>query len=258
MRVANAVALVTGSNQGIGRGFVEVLLERGVKRVYATARRTQTLEAVVALDPARVVAAQLDINDAEQRRTLGAQATDVNLLINNAGIPGSDDVKERRFLSATSLDDARAVMETDYWAQAEMCRIFAPMMVEQGQGAIINILSIGALFCLPEYASYCAAKSAAAIMTRGVRSELWGTGVFVAGVYTGGVDTRMSAKNPKSQMSPPDHARQVLDAMAAGVEDIFAGARVEQLRDAIFGDPKAFEHQHAERFQQELAKQSTE
>ncbi len=253
MQVQDCVALVTGSNQGIGRGFIQVLLDRGAQRIYATARRPETLEPIVALDPSRIVAAELDINNAEQRRKLGRQAADVTLLINNAGIPGSEDPSQRRFLSAANLDDARAVMETDYWSQAEMCRIFAPLMVERGAGAIINILSIGALFCLPEYASYCAAKSAAAIMTKGIRSELWGTGVFVAGVFTGGVDTRMSAKNPRSQMSPPDHANQVLDAMEAGVEDIFAGARADELRDAIFGDPKAFEHQHAERFKRELA-----
>ena len=257
MQVKDSVALVTGSNQGIGRGFVEVLLERGARRIYATARRPETLDPLVALDPSRVIPAQLDINEADQRRALGEQANDVDLLINNAGIPGSqEEPKDRRFLSAKSLDDAREVMQTDYWAQAEMCRIFAPPMVARGAGAIINILSIGALFCLPEYASYCAAKAAAAVMTKGIRAELWGSGVFVAGVFTGGVDTRMSAQNPRSQMSPPDHAHQVLDAMEAGVEDIFAGARADELRDAIFGDPKKFEHDHAERFQRELKAQA--
>ena len=253
MKTKGSVALVTGSNQGIGLGFVQVLLERDAQRIYATARRPETLEAVVALDPARIVGLELDINDADQRAAVGRRARDVTLLINNAGIAGSEEPRERRFLSAASLDDARAVMETDCWAQAEMCRIFAPLMVERGAGAIINILSIGALFCLPEYASYCAAKSAAAVMTKGIRAELWGSGVFVAGVFTGGVDTRMSAKNPKSQMPPRDHARQVLDAVEGGVEDIFAGARADELRDAIFGDPKAFEHEHAERFQREQA-----
>ncbi len=257
MQAKDSVALVTGANQGIGRGFVEVLLARGAQRIYATARRPETLDPLVALDPDRVIPAEVDINNPQQREAIGRQASDVTLLINNAGIAGSQErPEERRFLSARSLDDAREVMQTDYWAQAEMCRIFAPQMVQRGAGAIINILSIGALFCLPEYSSYCAAKAAAALMTKGVRAELWGTGVFVAGVFTGGVATRMSAQNPRSQMSPPDHAHQVLDALEAGVEDIFAGARADELRDAIFGDPKKFEHEHAERFQRELKAQA--
>ncbi len=248
MSLAGSIALVTGSNQGIGRGFVEVLLERGVERLYATARRPETLGDLVALDPVRVVALELDITNATQRAAVGERAADTTLLINNAGIPGSETSRERRFLSASSLDDARDVMETDYWGMAEMCRIFIPPMVQRGAGTIINILSIGALFCLPEYATYCAAKAAAAVLTQGLRAELAGSGVFIAGVFTAGVASRMSAKNPNPQMSPVDHANQVLDAVAAGEEDIFAGAGADELRDAIRKDPKAFEHMQIERF----------
>jgi len=66
--VEGCVALVTGSNQGVGNGFVRVLLERGAKRVYATARRPETFPDMVALDPARVVPLKLDVtNDAHGR-----------------------------------------------------------------------------------------------------------------------------------------------------------------------------------------------
>lgn len=54
-------------------------------------------------------------------------------------------------------------METDFFAQVGMCRSFAPIIVGHGGGAILNILSIGALFCVPEYSSYSAAKAAAAM-----------------------------------------------------------------------------------------------
>ncbi|MDX2222427.1 MAG: SDR family NAD(P)-dependent oxidoreductase [Rhodospirillaceae bacterium] len=241
-------ALVTGANQGIGRGFVEALLERGCARVYATARRSDTLDGLAALDRARVIPLELDVVNDAQRQAAAKVASDVTLLINNAGIPGSDEPRERRFLSATTLADARLVMEVDFFAQAEMCRAFAPTLVANRPAAIVNILSIGALFCLPEYSTYCAAKSAAAIMTKGVRAELARSGVFVAGVFTGGVDTRMAAKNVYEKMSPIDHARQVLDAVAAGVEDIFAGTGAERIRDAVKSDEKAFERSYIERF----------
>ncbi len=241
-------ALVTGANQGIGLGFVEVLLGRGIAKVYAAARNPATLEDLVGLDPARVVGLELDITSAEQRLAAARRAPDVDLLINNAGIAGSGRGEERRFLAASNMDDARLVMETDFWAPAEMCRLFVPPMVSRGRGQVINIVSIGALFCTPEYATYSAAKAAFGMMTQGLRIELNGSGVGVAGVFTGGVATRMSANNPNTLVSPEAHANEVLDAVAAGEVDIFAGARAGELRDAVRADPMAFEAQLTERF----------
>jgi short-subunit dehydrogenase len=261
MKVKGAVALVTGANQGIGQGFVEGLLEFGVAKVYATARRPDSLDQVVALDRKRVVPLRLDILNPEHRKLVGAQASDLTLLINNAGIPGSDIPAERRFLSAKSLDDVRAVMETDFFAQAEMCRVFAPVLRRGKDTAIINMLSIGALYCVPEFASYSAAKAAAAIMTQGVRAELAGDGVLVCGVFTAGVATRMSGSasnvggyNDRPRiMTPVEHARDVLHAAEEGVEDIYAGTGVQGIVDAWRRDPKALEKARAERFRQSQA-----
>jgi NAD(P)-dependent dehydrogenase (short-subunit alcohol dehydrogenase family) len=247
MRFEGCTALVTGANQGIGRGFVEALLASGAKRIYATARRPETLAPLVALDPARILPLRLDVLDAEQRVKAAETARDVNVLVNNAGIPGAKDPRERQFIAAASLDDARAVFETNLWAPAEMARAFAPALIANAPGAIINVISIGALFCLPEYASYCASKSAAAIMTTGLRAELGNRGVHVAGVFTGAVDTRMAAPGDYPKSSPLEHAHEVLASIEAGEEDIFAGKGAPEMRDAIRADPKGFERGMIER-----------
>ncbi len=245
----DAVALVTGANQGIGRGFVEHLLARGARRVYATARRAETLSELAALDRSRVVPLTLDVTDARQCEAAAAAATDVTLLINNAGIPGSSRAEDRRYLSADdNLKDARSVMETDFWAPVRLCRLFSPHILANGGGAICNIISIGALFCLPEYSTYSVAKAALATATAGIRAELDRDPVLVAGVFTGGVKTRMSAKNYAVEMTPLEHARQVIDALVAGEEDIFSGENAADIRDAVRADPKAFERQVIERF----------
>lgn len=191
--VEGQVVLVTGSNRGIGLGFVKVLLERGAKRVYATARKKGNLADVVALDPDRVVDLQLDVNNEAHRQAAAEAATDVTWLINNAGTPGSFTKEERRVRSASSLDDAKFVMETNCWSPAEIARLFIPIILNNGGGAITNILSVGAWFCLPEYTSYSMSKSAAAIMTAGLRAETDREPILVSGVFTGGVQTRMSA-----------------------------------------------------------------
>ena len=239
--VEGATVLVTGSNRGIGLGFVDVLLERGVKRVYATGRNPDNLPAVVALDPDRVVPLVLDVNNEDQHRAVAAAAPDVTWLINNAGTPGTSTAEERRIRSASTLDDAKFVMQTNCWSPAELARLFIPIILNNGGGAITNILSVGAWFCLPEYTSYSMSKAAAAIATAGLRAELDREPALVSGVFTGGVQTRMTPASYTAAISPADHAHEVLDAVARGDTDGFAGAGSAAMRARILEDPKAFE-----------------
>ena len=79
MEIPGSTALVTGANRGIGRALVDALLDRGARRVYAASRTTQSHP------DERVIALQLDITDAAQISAAAARATDVTLLVNNAG-----------------------------------------------------------------------------------------------------------------------------------------------------------------------------
>ncbi|NKB42729.1 MAG: SDR family NAD(P)-dependent oxidoreductase [Alphaproteobacteria bacterium] len=245
--VEGCVALVTGSNRGVGLGFVEILLERGAKRVYATARNPDNLPAVVALDPDRVVPLQLDVNNNEHRHAAAAAAKDVTWVINNAAYPGSRVPEERRIRSASTLDDSKLVMETNCWSPAELARLFIPIILNNGGGAIANVLSAASWFCLPEYSSYSLSKAAMMMMTNGLRAELDRDPVLVASVFTGGVDTRASPAGSNGGISPKEHARQVFDAMAQGDTDVYA-AGSKGMRDAINADPEAFERGRIKRF----------
>ena len=64
MIIKDSIALVTGANRGIGRAFIDALLERGVARVYAAARDATSLDAVAKLDPRRVRTMTLDVRHA--------------------------------------------------------------------------------------------------------------------------------------------------------------------------------------------------
>jgi NAD(P)-dependent dehydrogenase (short-subunit alcohol dehydrogenase family) len=106
MQIRGSTALVTGANRGIGRGFVEALLERGVRRVYATARNPDSLDVLVARAPGQVIPIELDVTDATEVTAAARVASDVTLLINNGGIAAMSG-----FLAPPTLDGARAEME---------------------------------------------------------------------------------------------------------------------------------------------------
>ena len=235
MQINGAVALVTGSNRGIGRGFVAALLERGAARVYATARDPASLAPVVALDPARVVPLELDVTDAAEVAAAAARARDVTLLVNNGGAAAMTS-----FLAA-SLEGARQEMEVNFWGQLAMIRAFAPVLRGHGGGGIIQILSIGAMTTFPAVGTYCASKFAANAMCKGVRAELAPQRTQVMSVFSGAIESDMSAKTPGPKISALTHAHNCLAAFEDGQEELYPDFKSQRMRDAYRRDPDAFE-----------------
>src|SRR3954463_8007675 len=85
VKIEGSVAVVTGANRGLGRAFVEQLLARGAKRVYAGARDPSNLRDVVSSSGGRVVALRIDLGDPASIAAAARAARDATLLINNAG-----------------------------------------------------------------------------------------------------------------------------------------------------------------------------
>lgn len=237
MQIRNSAALVTGANRGIGRALVDALLERGTGRVYAAARDLSTLEAVARRDP-RVQAIRLDVRDPVEAREAAAIATDVSLLVNNAGVlalGGPADV---------SLDQVRDTMETNYFGTLNVITAFLPTL-ERNRGAIVNMLTLVALASMPGLSAYNASKAAGLSLTQSFRAALAKRGVAVHGVFPGAVDTDMIRSFAVPKTSAIDVARAILDGIEAGAEDIFPDPMSQQLYSAWRQDHKAVEKQFA-------------
>lgn len=222
----NTVALVTGANRGLGRRFAEDLVARGAK-VYAAARNPETI------DVDGVVPLQLDITDPESVRRAAEVATDVTVLINNAG------VSTRADLLTGSLDDIRLEMETHYFGTLRMVRAFAPVIETNGGGAILNVLSVLSWAHPPTSGAYSAAKAAAWAMTDAVRTELAPRGIHVAALHVGYMDTDMVSYIPADQKSDPAVvAALALDGLFAGAPEILGDELTRTVRAGLSTPPK--------------------
>ncbi|MBF4566335.1 SDR family oxidoreductase [Plantibacter sp. VKM Ac-2876] len=233
MDIAGSVALVTGSNRGIGRRFVVQLLERGASKVYATARRPELV------DIPGVEVLQLDITDQASVAAAAEIATDVTLLVNNAGIATQGS------MLTGDLADARREMDTHYWGNLAMVRAFAPVIGANGGGTIVNVLSALSWFAHPGSGGYAAAKAAEWNMTNAVRLELAPKGVTVQGLHLGAADTDIMAGYDGPMVDPADVARASLDGVAAGASEVVVDDWSAMVKASLAHDPDAFYAQFA-------------
>ena len=171
MKIKNSTTLVTGASRGIGKAYLEVLIKRGAKKVYAAMRDVETFKksSPECLDKYKDVIEliSLDITDKEQIFSAVKKEGDVNLLINNAGIANYTGL-----ISGKNLDSARQVMEVNYFGTLSMIRAFAPVLENNVGGAMVNVLSVASLANFPVLGSYSPSKAALFSLTQGVRAEL--------------------------------------------------------------------------------------
>jgi NAD(P)-dependent dehydrogenase (short-subunit alcohol dehydrogenase family) len=202
--IQNSVALVTGANRGFGRHLAAELLSRGAKKVYAGARNPSTV------DLPGVVPLQLDITDPASVEAAAKAAPDATLLINNAGI--SNHVA----LIDSDMAEIRLEMETNLFGTLDVTRAFAPVLAENGGGAILNVLSVLSWQHHPAYGAYCLAKAAGWAMTNVIRQELAGARIDVTGLMVGYMDTDMADYvDPSNKADPAVVARLALDGVQA-------------------------------------------
>jgi NAD(P)-dependent dehydrogenase (short-subunit alcohol dehydrogenase family) len=222
MKIENATVLVTGANRGIGLAFTRELLARGARKVYAGAR-----------DPAAVTQSgvqplRLDVTKSDDVAAAVKLASDVTLVINNAGIaqPGG-------FLAPDSEEVARRIFETNFFAVLRMSKAFAPILKAHGGGALLNVLSVASWTNRGLLAAYAASKSAAWSLTNALRHELAAQKTQVLGLHMGFVDTDLSHGFDAPKSSPEEIVKRALDGLESGLDEVLADEITLQVKQGM-------------------------
>lgn len=177
--------LITGCSSGIGASMALEMHRRG-HRVYATARRLETLDSLAVLG---LQTLQLDVNDeASIAAALGQVAAEVaqlDMLVNNAGFSQVGAVLD------LSRQDLRAQYETNVIAPVAVTRAAMPLLqaavASSGRAVVVNVGSIVGLLTTPFAGAYCSSKAALHSLSDALRMELAPFGIGLCMVQPGGV-----------------------------------------------------------------------
>ena len=224
MDISGATALVTGANRGIGRHLATQLIARGATE-YATARRPELI------DLEGVERLTLDITSPESVAAAAAVATDVDLLVNNAGIATTATL-------LGDLDAAHADMDTNVWGTLSVIRAFAPVLSANGGGTIVNIASGASWLAMPGASAYAVSKAALWNMGNALRHELADQGTSVMSVHLGVADTDMTAGVSMAKIDPADVARATLDGVERGEYEVVVDEQTALIKQMLARDPK--------------------
>ena len=178
--------LITGSAQGIGAAITEHFLQKGhtvygVDKRYSEQRFTSRQN--------RFFARHCDLADATSLESVLLelkQFNGIDIVINNAGYGGPF-----HRIDEVSDDEWDLLFSVNVRALFQISRALLPLMKAKGQGRIINIASIQAMFGAPSSSTYVACKHAVLGYTRAIAAEWAGFGISCNAISPGYVDTAM-------------------------------------------------------------------
>ena len=212
--LAGQVAVITGAGRGIGAaiarqlaglGATAVLCGRTKSTLDETARTILDAGGKTEVIPCDVtVLHQLEYAAARVDSTFGR----VDILVNNAGVGGVNDT-----LHNLLPEEWDRILNTNLRGVYYAIRAFAPLMIREYGGHIINISSLAGKNALPKGAAYAASKWGLNGLTYSVAEELRSQNVRVSVICPGSVDTEFSphaGKDPNKMLQADDIAHAVV------------------------------------------------
>jgi NAD(P)-dependent dehydrogenase (short-subunit alcohol dehydrogenase family) len=238
------VAVVTGAASGIGLAMAQRFGAEGMRLVLADIEADALASVVDDLQAGGVeaVGQVTDVSKGDDVDALGQVALDafgtVHLVCNNAGVGGGGQI------DTLTTADWEWVLGVNLWGVIHGMRVFLPMLLERGEGHIVNTASVAGLFATPFMGPYNASKFAVVAISETAHHELAmrGSEVGVSVLCPSWVRTRIhesSRNRPDSLQNPPaDGDAETESVMAGVVGNLIAGGIApeevaEQVVDAV-------------------------
>ncbi|WP_194777507.1 SDR family NAD(P)-dependent oxidoreductase [Pararhodonellum marinum] len=188
---SNKVAIVTGGASGLGLATAKKFTSEGIQTVIIGRNETKLKDAQASLGELAFPIV-FDLADTagipELVKQIKQQFGSIDILVNNAGINLKKD-----FVDVTGLE-FQNILNTNVLSVFVLSREVSKVMIDQGEGSIINISSMAAKYGIPKVIAYTASKSAIEGMTKAMAVELSPLGIRVNCVAPGFIATAMSAK----------------------------------------------------------------
>jgi short-subunit dehydrogenase len=196
--------LLTGASAGIGLATAKYLAEKDYQ-VFGTCRSIANRQTVVDETKAtfgdQLQFIEMDVTKEESVNSAVAEviqkAGQIDALVCNAGSGVYGTVEEM------PMDQAYSQFETNYFGYLRMLKAVIPGMRERKNGHIVLLSSLGGVVCIPFQSHYSASKYAVEGLTQGLRQELYGSGVKVAAVRPGDIQTEF---NDSTAMNIPENS----------------------------------------------------
>lgn len=224
--IQGKVALVTGANRGIGKAIVESLIQHGVAKVYAAVRNLDSANSLVEAYGDKVVPLKLNLNQPETISQAAKTASDVELVVNNAGI-----LHNATPLAKDAIEALQSEIDINVFGLIRMAQAFAPILKANGGGAFIQLNSVASLKSFADFSTYSASKAAAYSITQALREKLKDQGTVVLSVHPGPISTDMARKAGLGDIaeSPSLVGEGIITALKDGKFHLFPDTMAKQI-----------------------------
>ena len=180
---------ITGISSGLGQALAQTLLEKDVL-VLGTFRQPQQTETFNATAPPNAFAYTLDLTQEGQIEAVVNEVIDrfgrIDVLVNNAGVGFAGAIEE------TSMAEAKAVFETNFFSTLKLTQAFLPFFRQQRSGHIIQISSHGGVKAFAGFGLYNASKFALEGFSEALAHEVAPLGIRVTIVEPGPFRTKFA------------------------------------------------------------------